>query len=401
MHRPSEAKDLPPPSTHGINRVPFCDGRRSRQAIGFLCLVTLCATLAAGLWPFHSPKNEVSWAEDENALRFRNHGTALTSRKFVFDGSHGPSCSLEVWLEPARTWTTGFILTFYDPLNGREFSMQQDLTDLILQRDVGNGSHQASGAQIRVQDVFRRRRAFITAASDGQTTSVYLDGHLVVRSQGFGLSVSDLSGQLILANSPLQSHKWPGQLRGLAIYGSELSPEQVVQHYEDWTQRQEPVLVKHERALALYLFNEHGGTIAHNAIRSGIDLNIPKHYLVVDQLLFEPPWQEFHTQENYWKNCIINVAGFVPLGFVFSLYFTVIRKMKHAPLAAIVLGGAVSLVIEFLQAYLPTRYSGMTDVITNTLGTGAGVVLQRAGISLLERLPVLSWWARNLETPPQ
>ncbi len=150
------------------------------------------------------------------------------------------------------------------------------------------------------------------------------------------------------------------------------------------------MLVKHERALAFYLFNEGGGKVIHNAIGSGIDLDIPTHYLVVDQLLLEPPWQEFYTQRNYLKNCVINIAGFVPLGFVFSLYFAAVCKMKRASLAAIVIGGAVSLVIEVWQAYLPTRYSGMTDIITNTLGTGFGVMLYRASAALLARLPVLN-----------
>ncbi len=190
-------------------------------------------------------------------------------------------------------------------------------------------------------------------------------------------------------------------MRGLAIYGGELSQQQVVRHYEDWTQKHEPVLAEHERALALYLFNEHGGRVIHNAIGSGIDLDIPRHYVVVDQLFLEPPWREFHTQPSYLKNCAINVGGFVPLGFFFSLYFTAVCKIKRASIAAILLGGAVSLIIEFSQAYLPTRYSGMTDIITNTLGTGVGVVLHRAGVLLLARRPVLNRWARPSGKPTQ
>lgn len=121
---------------------------------------------------------------------------------------------------------------------------------------------------------------------------------------------------------------------------------------------------------------------------------------MVHQLLLEPPWQEFHTRQSYLKSCIINIAGYVPLGFFFSLYFTVVCKVKRVSLAAIVSGETVSLVIELVQEYLPTRYSGMTDIVTNTLGTGVGVVLHRTCALLLARWPVLNFWAWHSGSPP-
>ena len=50
-------------------------------------------------------------------------------------------------------------------------------------------------------------------------------------------------------------------------------------------------------------------------------------------------------------------------------------------MAAFILGGMVSLTIEILQVYLPTRGSDTTDVITNVLGTCVGVILYRGKIA--------------------
>ena len=233
-------------------------------------------------------------------------------------------------------------------------------------------------SDLNVDEVFRRKQALITVTSDGQDTAVYIDGNLVTRSSRFGLSLNDFGGQLIVATSPLQSNSWSGQVARSGDLQGRAHREQVAQHYQDWTQKGKPAVAENDPTLALYLFDEHTGKIIHNQVRSGIDFYIPDRYLVVHQTLLEPPWKEFQTQRTYLNNVLINIAGFVPLGFCFGAYFISVRQVKHGVLATIVFGAIVSLTIEVLQAYLPTRDSGVTDLITNTLGTGVGVALYRA-----------------------
>jgi VanZ family protein len=324
----------------------------------------------------------VHWLGNQNGLGFDRYGTLLSSRHFEVANSDVSSCSVELWLKPARTWGKGTVLAFYNPLNGRQFSLRQDYINLALHRDT-DGSYSTN---LYVEDVFRKEQALITVTSDGQSTAVYIDGDLAARSSGFTLFLNDLRGQLIVATSPLQSNSWSGRVQGLAIYKSELSKEQVAQHYQDWMQKGKPAVEENEPTLALYLFDEHTGKIIHNQIRSGMDLYIPDRYVVVHQTLLESPWKELQTQQGYLENAFVNVAGFIPLGVVFGAYFISVRRIKAGVLATIVFGAMVSLTIEVLQSYLPTRDSGFTDVMTNTLGTGVGVMLYRLAALPLARV---------------
>jgi hypothetical protein len=201
-----------------------------------------------------------------------------------------------------------------------------------------------------------------------------VNGALARASPQFGLTSRDLTGQLVVGNDPLADDGWQGQLRGLAIYNRALTETQVLQHYNAWTTNQNAE-IKNEGPIALYLFNEGMGNVVHNQVNSGTDLQIPEHYFVLQAPFLERPWDEFQPSWSYWKNVLINIGGFVPLGFFFCAYFGSVRRFDRAALATIVLGGVVSCTIEVLQAFLPTRDSGMTDIITNTLGTGIGAML--------------------------
>lgn len=272
----------------------------------------------------------------------------------------------------------GTILTFYTANNRIPLSLHQSLTDFMLQSERLGSPGRARKQKSYFGDVFRRGQPiFLTITSGVHGTSVYVNGTLASAARGFQLA-GDCSGRLIVGDSTRQQDTWSGQINGLAIYASELSAPTVLRHYDTWTKNGRPEIDEQDRAVALYLFDERSGDIVHNHAGPGGELVIPGTYTVVDKILLEPFWDEYYPSWSYWTNILKNIAGFVPIGFCFCAYFALVRKARRAGLVTVVLGFAVSLTIEVLQGFLPTRDSGTTDLITNTLGTWIGVVLYYA-----------------------
>jgi hypothetical protein len=346
-----------------------------KRVLALLCAVVLVIILTAGLWPFHALKNQVSWLNG-NGLHIGKYGVILSPGASTIVGVKGETpCTVEIWLRPDHSDIGGTILAFYRPENHQvAFSVYQSIDDLLLRRATVYGKRLAF-SNWYVGHVFSENKlVFITISSSGQGTTVYLNGALVRTSPGFGLSSEDLTGQLIVGNNPLAEDGWQGQLKGLAVYHRELTEAQVLQDYNAWTTNQNAE-IKNEGPMALYLFNEGSGGIVHNQMNSETDLRIPEHFFVLHERFLATPWDEFQPGWNYWENVMINIGGFVPLGFFFCAYFVAVLRINRAVLVTILLGAAISLTIEVLQAFLPTRDSGMTDLLTNTLGTGIGTAL--------------------------
>jgi len=288
--------------------------------------------------------------------------------------------SVEIWLQPRRIWDKGSFLAFCAPGNPRQFLLRQSQVDLELQTAIIDDLHRATARRLYVDKAFRQPvPVFVTITSGAHGTAIYTDGVLARMAPQFLLPARAFTGRLVLGDSAGQTDSWSGQLLGLAIYRRELTAPQVLRHYETWTKGGQPDLSKDENITAVYLFNERTGNVVHNQVRSGVDLHIPEKYVVLDKIFLEPFWKEFSMSRSYWESALKNIVGFIPFGFcVFPCLSA--HKFKRAALTTVILGTLVSLTIEVLQAYLPTRDSGTTDLFTNTLGTYIGVVAFR-GVS--------------------
>jgi VanZ family protein len=365
--------------------------RAYRSVHILLLLLIVSGILTAGLWPFHQPRNNVAWLGNRNGLRFQHPGTVLSSGYLnLGDPGSADSCSLELWLQPDEDDGFATILAFSSRSNAELFSVRQNHTGLTLQ--IRGRQHPDAVPNVYFAPVFERAiPTFLTITSGPEGTSAYRDGALLQTYPQFRVSIDPLTGQIILGTSAVENASWSGELRGLAIYSRDLTPSEVIEHFKSWTQKGRPSSANADN-LALYLFDERSGTEIRGQGMAGLDLFIPRRYSIAHQRFLQWPWTEFRlavsygnkeVSWSYWKNILTNIGGFIPLGIYACGFFR--RKAeprtpdngtsRSAIAATIAFGALVSLAIEVLQAYLPTRESGLTDVITNTLGTALGVAL--------------------------
>ena len=183
----------------------------------------------------------------------------------------------------------------------------------------------------------------------------------------------------------MEHRQWRGEIRGLAIYAKQLTPAEVLSHYAAWTA---PDPLNHDplnpsdtgAAIARYAFSERSGREVHSAVSPGPTLEIPTSFDVPHKAMLRSAFEEFDPSRHYLYDVLENVAGFIPLGAILCVYFSFTHPRSKAVLYATLIGGSLSLTIEVLQAYIPRRTSGMTDIITNTLGALIGAAITNPNV---------------------
>lgn len=343
-------------------------------------MIAVLGILAATLWPFNPfPPNEVHWLTEANGIAFDGAGVVISDGPLRITANRTEQfCSLEILLKPSELKSLYTILSFYTPNEPRQLSVRQWTDGLLISQDDLGDRNKIKRRKIDVDHAFEvGTLLLLTIVSGPNGTIVYKNGEQAQVFDTFMISQRQLSGQIVMGTSPVDYQPWVGELRGLAIYSNGLTPEQVLKHYRVWTVDQEVDLSEFNTAVAVYRFTERSGRTIHNAVVSQPDLEIPRNFTVPHKAVLKNPLKEFQASWGYVKDILLNVGGFVPLGFVFCAYFLSSRSRKEAILLTIFTAGLLSFAIEVLQMYIPRRVSGMTDIITNTLGAVLGAALAR------------------------
>jgi hypothetical protein len=356
---------------------------QEKKHLRTLCATAIIAVLIGTLWPFNPfPPNRVSWLSGVDGIRFGGPGLVVSRATLRTERAElGKFCSLELLLRPASIDGSSTILSFYASDNPRRFLLRQWTDGLLVTHDILDERNKMERTKFDVDHAFQQGKLLLLTITSGpRGTVVYLNARKVQVFAKFEMSQSDLSGQLVLGTSAVEYQPWPGEVRGLAIFSKELSADDVSRHYENWVIARGVSPPDVDGAIARYTFGERAGREIRNAVASGPDLEIPRCFGIPHRALLTSPVKEFGANRRYVADALINIVGFVPLGFILCAHFLMRQTRRNPILIATLAGGILSFVIEVLQAYIPQRVSGTTDIITNTLGTALGAVLARPSI---------------------
>jgi hypothetical protein len=357
-----------------------------RKGLGILCILAIIALLIATLWPFDFfPSNKVNWLPDASGLRFRSTGVVLGNAPLRPASATSGGSSLELLVRPASVKSVVVILSFYTSDTRSQFAVRQYRDGLVVSRDFLNAQIDARSPELEANHMFEPGKLLLLTITSGiNGTIVYKNGGQPRVFPRFKIMPGDLAGQIVLGTSALIDESYSGEIRGLAIYPKELTPAEVLRDYNDWTATpgsaadlatfRESIA---QASIARYVFAERTGSTIHSAVPTAPDLEIPQRFVVPQKPFLESPSDEFVFSGAYVRDVVENIVGFAPLGFILCAYFACLRSPRQAILYATLAGGSLSFLIEVLQFYIPPRGSGITDVITNTLGAFFGAVVAR------------------------
>lgn len=348
-----------------------------RSLFGWSALVLFFGVLLATLFPFDFlPQNKVD--EVEGGLAFGQHGVArsegpLAPRAADVDGP----CSIETLLRPFPSNYTGTFLAFFSDLPGGQLRLQQYGNGIVIWRKTFRWSRHPQKKDIG--QVFHPETplVFLSITSGPSGTTVYANGQMLRRLPKYALPRRALHGTLVLGTDSSTLDPWLGEVRGLALYHEELSSDQVAEHHRAWMSGSPLTCQNDEGQTALFTFTEEAGNRIANRCPGGASLMVPSLFRIPDKPFLALPWREFSPDVGYVADVLRNIVGFVPFGFALYGFLLLSGKTRSASLVTVLAGACTSFGIEVLQAFIPQRESGLTDVMTNTFGMLCGALLLR------------------------
>jgi VanZ family protein len=352
-------------------------------AISFVMLLIILFFGLSGKG-FHF-SNNVNWIQYEPGIRFENYGIAyalIDKNQIKNNIAAEKAFSIEIAFKPEGFDKNGFnlLLSLHDGNDSNQLIVGQWRSYIIAM----NGDDYSNRKKIKrlEADIFSKplKKLFLTVTTGEKGTVLYIDGKLIEARSDLTLKIPQ--GDMLwvtLGNSVSGKNSWKGEVYGLALYPNEHDPETVESHFNAWAGNPALPFNAVGKPSLFFAFDERSGTETRDRVTGTQKLYIPASFPVLDKRFISPLWPDFRPDKNFFMDFIINLLGFIPLGFVLCALFIQTRAVtqKKAIIFSVALCFLLSLGIEIAQAWIPSRSSQELDLILNTLGAFIGALLCR------------------------
>lgn len=350
----------------------------SFQKINFLLIAYLLILFIVGLWPFiFNPKNNVHWIENKPGICIKEDGIIYSeqlSPRLYKRLISTKDFTIETILQPTGTFTQelSFILACGAVGKQNNFALAQRHNHLIVflkttDNPVGQNVH-----TIEARNIFGHggQKHIVTTWNDG-SVKIFVDGSLVKNSAIPGtFSNWDSGARIFVGNDDSGEHSWEGNIYRIAVYERTPAP-QLLSHKE--------IKSYNTNSLLCYDFktSENKKIITDCGVQNfKQDLFIPEHFKVLGKTILSLPNRYFLFSLGFFKDALINILGFIPLGALVFLRTVFSGRSTHrAFCASVFVGLMISFLIEVAQIYLPLRSSSLIDLFNNTVGSFIGAYI--------------------------
>ncbi len=353
-----------------------------RVILSLLSFSIIIGVLVAGLWPFNFLQgNRISVLPDKHGLSFRYYSIAYCEELLRCDLFGSQECTIELALCSRKESSSSLkqILCFYNPGDRREeVIVAQWISHIVIMTRNYGGDRNKPFKKTGYRYILPiDSTVFLTITSDSRNTAVYLNGSLKRVNTGYTFIPDSLfdNTRLIIGNSPRGTSHWTGDMSLLAMYNTVLDADSVAGHFNEW--RGKGTVSVRPTQIINYRFDEVVNSRVKNKASSHYALTIPGKFRVLQKRILEIPWKMMKYRRSTILDVLLNILGFIPFGFFFSLYASEIKPFSKKNIYALTLltGFGISFLIEILQVYLPSRDSSLPDLVLNVFGTCIGIGL--------------------------
>lgn len=366
-----------------------------------LFILTNIIWLAVGLWPYtFRLLNHVSLDNNKHCLIFDHLSQAFIQYSFLNKNStfaNENSFSLELVVKPAY-FTSSHISRIISVSDKKDemFFIGQWKKGLVVRYRNDSKKNVETGKD---NVLTKKNPVFISFVKYNDTIQLFVNGKIIAEKAVLFPNAPNkhINFLFVIGNSSKGNQQWNGELYALAAFNKRLSQQEIERHYKLWGINRNYSQLSDESVL-FYSFDHQFQRIYKNgSLKGGSgELTIPSRLSQLQKDFLVPPWIDFRWEKNYAVDVIQNLLAFIILGVLATASFSYLHLKRNVLISISTLNSfLISITIESLQTYLPTRTSQLSDLILNTAGGFLGALIFLYFIPRIQTSVGNAWQLKN------